>query len=456
MIELIDKEIIYSETYGFVQKTDERLADFMKESGLKEISELRRNTIAYQILEKHNHSKNPAQMQLVFDSLASHDITYVGIIQSASASGMKEFPVPYTLTNCHNSLCAVGGTINEDDHVFGLSAAKKYGGIYVPANLAVIHQFEREMMAACGSMILGSDSHTRYGALGTLGIGEGGPELVKQLLQKTYDIDAPKVVLVYLENKPNPWVGPQDVAIALIKAVFPTGFVKNKILEFAGPGIQYLPMDFRNGVDVMTTETACLSSIWQTDESVKTYFELHGRPEAYRPLHPENYAYYDSMVHIDLSKIEPMIALPFHPSNGYTIRELLENPGDILRSVETESEKIFGKASILKLTDKIHDGRILADQAIIAGCAGGMLDNLCAAADILDHGIVGNDYFSMSVYPASMPINAALTENGVMLRLQKSGVVTKREIFRQITGSVSVILPVIFPTVTDRNRIRGK
>ncbi len=425
MIELIDKEIIYSETYGFVQKTDERLADFMKESGLKEISELRRNTIAYQILEKHNHSKNPAQMQLVFDSLASHDITYVGIIQSASASGMKEFPVPYTLTNCHNSLCAVGGTINEDDHVFGLSAAKKYGGIYVPANLAVIHQFEREMMAACGSMILGSDSHTRYGALGTLGIGEGGPELVKQLLQKTYDIDAPKVVLVYLENKPNPWVGPQDVAIALIKAVFPTGFVKNKILEFAGPGIQYLPMDFRNGVDVMTTETACLSSIWQTDESVKTYFELHGRPEAYRPLHPENYAYYDSMVHIDLSKIEPMIALPFHPSNGYTIRELLENPGDILRSVETESEKIFGKASILKLTDKIHDGRILADQAIIAGCAGGMFDNLCTAADILDHGIVGNDYFSMSVYPASMPINAALTENGVMLRLQKSGVVTK-------------------------------
>lgn len=388
-------------------------------------NEFRQNTIAYQILNKHNTSKNPGKMQLIFDSLVSHDITYVGIIQSARESGMKNFPLPYTMTNCHNSLCAIGGTINEDDHVYGLSAAKKYGGIYVPANFAVMHQFEREMMAFSGGMILGSDSHTRYGALGTLAIGEGGPELVKQLLQNTYDIDAPKVILVYLENEPQPGVGPHDVAIALIKAVFSNEFAKNRILEFVGPGVKTLPMDFRNGIDVMTTETACLSSIWETDEKVQEYYEMHYRPNAYRKLAPQNKAYYDGMVSIDLAKVEPMIALPFHPSNAYPIRELLDNPQDILRSIEDDSEKLLGNSLRLSLLDKIRDGKVYADQGIIAGCAGGMFDNLCAAADILDEGTIGNDFFSMSVYPSSMPVNAALTENGIILRLQKAGVVNK-------------------------------
>jgi aconitate hydratase len=357
--------------------------------------------------------------------MISHDITYVGIIQSARASGLTEFPIPYALTNCHNSLCAVGGTINEDDHAFGLSAAKKYGGIYVPANQAVIHQYAREMMSECGAMILGSDSHTRYGALGTMGIGEGGPELVKQLLSNTYDVDTPEVILIYLENEPKYGVGPHDVALALVKAVFKNGFVKNKVLEFIGPGIQSLPMDFRIGIDVMTTETTCLSSIWETDNTVKEYYSIHGRPDAYKAMHPGDMAYYDGMIRIDLSQIDPMIALPFHPSNAYSIKELLENPEDILRSVEVESAKNFGEKLQLNLQKKIQQGRILVDQGIIAGCAGGMFDNICAAADILDHGSIGNDYFSLSVYPSSMPVNAALTENGVMLRLQKAGVLTK-------------------------------
>ncbi|NMA13285.1 MAG: hydratase, partial [Chloroflexi bacterium] len=416
MIELTKNGIIYEN--GQINESPETLQPDQK-------SEFRQNTIAYQILNNHNTSKIPGKLKLKFDSLVSHDITYVGIIQSARESGMKNFPVPYTMTNCHNSLCAIGGTINEDDHVYGLSAAKKYGGIYVPANFAVMHQFEREMMAFGGGMILGSDSHTRYGALGTLAIGEGGPELVKQLLQNTYDIDAPKVILVYLENEPRPGVGPHDVAIALIKAVFSNEFAKNRILEFVGPGVKTLPIDFRNGIDVMTTETTCLSSIWETDEKVKEYYQLHHRPDAYRKLAPLNKAYYDGMVSIDLAKIEPMIALPFHPSNAYPIRELLENAEEILRSVEDDSEKLLGNSLRLSLLDKIHDGKVYADQGIIAGCAGGMFDNLCAAADILDQGTIGNDFFSMSVYPSSMPVNAALTENGIILQLQKAGVVNK-------------------------------
>ena len=416
MIELTKNGIIYEN--GQINESPETLQPDQK-------SEFRQNTIAYQILNNHNTSKIPGKLKLKFDSLVSHDITYVGIIQSARESGMKNFPVPYTMTNCHNSLCAIGGTINEDDHVYGLSAAKKYGGIYVPANFAVMHQFEREMMAFGGGMILGSDSHTRYGALGTLAIGEGGPELVKQLLQNTYDIDAPKVILVYLENEPRPGVGPHDVAIALIKAVFSNEFAKNRILEFVGPGVKTLPIDFRNGIDVMTTETTCLSSIWETDEKVKEYYQLHHRPDAYRKLAPLNKAYYDGMVSIDLAKIEPMIALPFHPSNAYPIRELLENAEEILRSVEDDSEKLLGNSLRLSLLDKTHDGKVYADQGIIAGCAGGMFDNLCAAADILDQGTIGNDFFSMSVYPSSMPVNAALTENGIILQLQKAGVVNK-------------------------------
>ncbi len=424
MIELFDKGVLYAEGEG-VLTSAEQISRRLEQAPMSDPQELRSNTIAYQIMKAHNISESIGKLQLKFDSLVSHDITYVGIIQSARASGMESFPVPYVLTNCHNSLCAVGGTINEDDHIFGLSAAKKYGGIYVPANLAVIHQYEREMMAGCGIMILGSDSHTRYGALGTMGIGEGGPELVKQLLENTYDIDAPQVVLVYLENALQPGVGPQDVAIALIKAVFKDGFVKNKVLEFVGPGLKNLTMDFRNGIDVMTTETTCLSSIWQTDETVADYLKMHGRSEEYQQLKPNGLAYYDAAIRIDLTEIEPMIALPFHPSNAYTIRELRQNAGDILRSVEVESAKLFSDSMALKLTDKIVNGEILADQAIIAGCAGGMFENICAATDILETGSIGSDFFSFSVYPSSMPVNAALTENGVILRLQKAGVVNK-------------------------------
>jgi aconitate hydratase len=385
----------------------------------------RKRTIAYSILQAHDSSGEPGKRQIKFDSLISHDITYVGIIQTAKASGLSEFPVPYVMTNCHNSLCAVGGTINEDDHVFGLSAARKYGGIYVPANQAVIHQYAREMMSGCGKMILGSDSHTRYGALGTMGVGEGGPEIVKQLLSNTYDVLDPKVVLVYLTGTPVSGVGPHDVAIALCKAVYGNGFVKNKVLEFAGPGVKNLPMDFRIGIDVMTTETACLSSIWVTDGYVEEYFAAHGRPEDYRALTPGEDAYYDSMIEIDLSKVEPMAALPFHPSNAYTLRELIQNAGDILRRTEMDAASQIGSKAVLKLTDKLVDGKIVVDQGIIAGCAGGMYDNIAEAAAILDGRSVGDGYFSLSVYPPSIPVNLELIKSGVQQRLLECGALFK-------------------------------
>ena len=385
----------------------------------------RQKTMAYSIMNGHNSGGDSSVMRLRFDSLISHDITYVGVIQTAKASGLKEFPVPYVMTNCHNSLCAVGGTINEDDHIFGLSAAKKYGGIYVPANQAVIHQYAREMMAGCGKMILGSDSHTRYGALGTMGIGEGGPEIVKQLLENTYDVASPEVVLVYLTGEPRRGVGPHDVAIALCGAVYKNNFVKNKVLEFAGPGVKNLPMDFRIGIDVMTTETACLSSIWKTDDKVRDYLAIHGREEEYAKLAPQEGAYYDSVITIELDKVEPMIALPFHPSEAYTIRELCENPGDILRQVEQRAQEQFGGSVKLDLTSKVKNGRIITDQGVIAGCAGGMYDNIAEAAAILKDGSVGNGYFSLSVYPPSMPVNMELIENGMQQSLMEAGALFK-------------------------------
>ncbi len=382
------------------------------------------DTIAYGILGSHNISNTEGKMQIRFDSMISHDITYVGIIQTARASGLKEFPIPYALTNCHNSLCAVGGTINEDDHVFGLSAAKKYGGIYVPANQAVIHQYAREMMAKCGNMILGSDSHTRYGALGTMAVGEGGPELVKQLLRNTWDINAPQVVMVYLENAPKKGVGPHDVAIALCGKVFKEGLVTNKVLEFVGPGVKNLSMDFRIGIDVMTTETACLSSIWQTDEKVKDFYTVHARPEDYKELKPGQAAYYDMAIKIDLSKIESMIALPFHPSNAFSIHELQSNPS-ILKEVEEAAKAQFGSKVDFRLYDKAKDGQIHVDQGVIAGCAGGMFENICEAASILDGKSTGDGYFSLSVYPSSVPVNLALLRSGVQGKLLEAGAVFK-------------------------------
>ena len=384
-----------------------------------------RKTIAGTILAGHNHSTDKDSLQLRFDSLISHDITYVGIIQTAKGSGLKTFPVPYVMTNCHNSLCAVGGTINEDDHVFGLSAAKKYGGIYVPANVAVIHQYAREMMAGCGRMILGSDSHTRYGALGTMGIGEGGPEIVKQLLSNTYDVKAPEVVLVYLTGAPRQGVGPHDVAIALCGAVYDNGFVKNKVLEFVGPGIKHLPMDYRIGIDVMTTETACLSSIWETDATVEEYFVAHGRAKDFKTLTPQDGAYYNAMISIDLSAVEPMAALPFHPSKAYTIRELQLNAGDIFRQIELDAKKTLSCGVKLSLTDKLIKGKIVVDQGIIAGCAGGMYDNIAEAAAILNGASVGDDYFSLSVYPPSIPVNLELIKSGVQQSLMESGALFK-------------------------------
>ena len=390
-----------------------------------DIFEERKKTIAYGILKSHNLSQDENSLQLKFDSLISHDITYVGIIQTAKGSGLTSFPVPYVMTNCHNSLCAVGGTINEDDHVFGLSAAKKYGGIYVPANVAVIHQYAREMMSGCGRMILGSDSHTRYGAMGTMGIGEGGPEIVKQLLSNTYDVKRPDVVLVYLTGKPGHGVGPHDVAIALCGAVYDNGFVKNKILEFVGPGIKNLPMDFRIGIDVMTTETACLSSVWATDSAVEEYYAAHGRAEDYKALQPQDDAYYDSLIEIDLSTIEPMAALPFHPSKAYSIRELQENAGDILRQVEIDAEKSLSGKAKLCLTDKLVNGKIFVDQGTIAGCSGGMYDNIAEAAAILEGASVGDGYFSLSVYPPSIPVNLELIKNGIQQSLMESGALFK-------------------------------
>ena len=388
------------------------------------VAEAKKNTIAYSILNSHNTSGNDDQLKIKFDALVSHDITYVGIIQTARASGLKKFPIPYAMTNCHNSLCAVGGTINEDDHVFGLSAAKKYGGIYVPANQSVIHSYAREELAGCGKMILGSDSHTRYGALGTMAIGEGGPELVKQLLSNTYDVKTPEVVLVYLKGEPRRGIGPHDVAIALVGATFANGFVKNKVLEFTGPGLKNLPIDFRNGIDVMTTETTCLSSIWETDEVTERHYVAHGRPEEYKKLAPTGTAYYDAMIEIDLSKMESMIALPFHPSNAYTIHEFLENAEEILAKVETEAKEKFGKANY-DLRSKIKDGKVIADQGIIAGCAGGMFDSIDEAASILRDESTGNGYFSLSVYPTSVPVSLELTKIGVTADLLSAGAVIK-------------------------------
>ena len=388
--------------------------------------EARKNTIAYSILQAHNISGDEKKLQIKFDAMLSHDITYVGIIQTARASGLTEFPIPYAMTNCHNSLCAVGGTINEDDHVFGLSAAKKYGGIYVPANQSVIHSFAREEMAKCGAMILGSDSHTRYGALGTMAVGEGGPELVKQLLKNTYDINAPEVVLVYLTGKPKRGIGPHDVALALVGATFASGFVKNRVLEFVGPGLEHLPIDFRNGIDVMTTETTCLSSIWATDETVAAHYAAHGRPEDYRALAPGKVAYYDRMVEIDLSKVESMIALPFHPSRAFTIHYFNEHARELLAEVEAEAKAKFGDKAKLDLVSKVReDGSVMADQGIIAGCAGGMFDSIDEAASILKTGNVGNSYFSLSVYPTSIPVSLELTRIGVSADLLANGAVIK-------------------------------
>ena len=384
----------------------------------------RENTMAWQILQAHNVSGDPERLQVRFDAMVSHDITYVGIIQQAKASGMKEFPLPYALTNCHNSLCAVGGTINEDDHMFGLSAAKKYGGIYVPANQSVIHSYAREELAGCGKMILGSDSHTRYGALGTMAVGEGGPELAKQLLRNTWDVSMPKVVLVYLTGKPKKGVGPHDVAIALVKATFETGFVNNCVLEFCGPGIKDLPIDYRNGIDVMTTETTCLSSIWETDEVTEGFFRTHGRPEDYKPLHPGEVAWYDKYITIELDKVEPMIALPFHPSNAYTIKEFLENAEEILKGVEEDARRRFPKADP-HLTDKIHDGGVWADQGVIAGCAGGLFDNIAEAADILRGKFTGSGAFSFDVYPTSVPVSLELMKLGATADLLESGAIIK-------------------------------
>ena len=387
--------------------------------------EAAKGTIAYGILEAHNTSDNMEKLKIRFDKLTSHDITYVGIIQTARASGLEKFPMPYVLTNCHNSLCAVGGTINEDDHMFGLTCAKKYGGIYVPPHQAVIHQFAREMLACGGAMILGSDSHTRYGALGTMAMGEGGPELVKQLLNQTYDINMPGVIGIYMTGEPIKGVGPQDVALAIIGAVFQSGYVNNKVMEFVGPGVEKLSADFRIGVDVMTTETTCLSSIWKTDDVIKDFYDIHGRVEDYKELNPAKVAYYDGMVKIDLSKIRPMIAMPFHPSNTYTIEDMNKNLMDVLHDCEQKALVSLDGQVDFKLTDKVRDGKLYVEQGIIAGCAGGGFENLCAAADIIKGKSIGADEFTLSVYPASTPIYMELVKNGAAAALMESGAIVK-------------------------------
>ncbi len=414
MIELINKGVYLLDGEKIVNNAEAAADD------------ARENTIAYQILRSHEVDKNKGKkMRIKFDALISHDITYVGIIQTARASGLTKFPLPYGMTNCHNSLCAVGGTINEDDHVFGLSAAKKYGGIFVPTNQAVIHQYAREAMTKCGNMILGSDSHTRYGSLGNMGVGEGGGELVKQLLENTWDINAPEVVLVWLEGTPRKGIGPHDVAISLVKATFENGFVKNKVLEFAGPGVKNLPIDFRNGIEVMTTETTCLTSIWITDEEVHKYYKMHGREQDYKELRPGKVAYYDSMIKIDLSKQESMIALPYHPSNAYTIHELQANPEKIFKEVEEDTKKRFGDKVTVDLKSKIVNGKVMADQGIIAGCAGGTYDNLAAAAAILKDKSTGNGYFTASAYPQSIPVYLAATRSHIAEDLLEAGVAIK-------------------------------
>ena len=412
MIKLIDKGVYFRDGKLVCAKTKDLTA---KKGGM-----------AYKILASHNISNNDTALNLKFDEITSHDITYVGIIQTAKASGLEKFPIPYTLTNCHNSLCAVGGTINEDDHVFGLSAAKKYGGAFVPPHLAVIHQYMREMRAFCGAMILGSDSHTRYGALGTLAVGEGGPELVKQLLDRTYDVDMPEIVAVNLKGRLRKGVGPHDVALVLVKATFKSGFVKNKILEFVGNGIKTLSMDFRNGIDVMTTETTCLSSVWVTDEKTKAYYAEHGRVEAYKEMNPEEGTYYDEGIVIDLSKVEPMIALPFHPSNAYTIREFLSRPYELLKECEEAGQKLLpeGKGTF-KLTDKIRDGKVYVEQGVIAGCAGGMYENIAEASNILGDSEVNNNDFTLDIYPSSQPVYKGLVDTGYISKLIDNGAVIK-------------------------------
>lgn len=397
-----------------------KLGDFVPDK-----EEAAKNTIAWSILKEHNTSGSMEKLKIKFDKLTSHDITFVGIIQTARASGLEKFPVPYVLTNCHNSLCAVGGTINEDDHMFGLSCAKKYGGVYVPPHQAVIHQFAREMLAGGGKMILGSDSHTRYGALGTMAMGEGGPELVKQLLGQTYDINMPGVVGIYLTGRPVPGVGPQDVALAIIGAVFANGYVNNKVMEFVGPGVENLSADFRIGVDVMTTETTCLSSIWQTDSQIKEFYEIHGRSGDYKELKPGAVTYYDGMVKVDIGSIRPMIAMPFHPSNTYTIEELNANLMDILDDVEKRASVSLDGAVDFTLKNKVRNGRLYVDQGIIAGCAGGGFENICDAADILKGKFIGSDEFTLSVYPASTPIYMELAKNGRLADLIQSGAIVK-------------------------------
>ena len=409
MIKLINKGVYYTGGKLVKAKTVDENA--------------KKKTLSYGILTSHSIGEDDKKLKIKFDEITSHDITYVGIIQTAKASGLEEFPIPYTLTNCHNSLCAVGGTINEDDHVFGLSAAKKYGGTFVPPHLAVIHQYMREMRAFGGAMILGSDSHTRYGALGTMAIGEGGPELVKQLLSKTYDIDMPEIVAVYLKGRLKKGVGPHDVALALVKATFKSGFVKNKVLEFIGRGINTLSMDYRNGIDVMTTETTCLSSVWETDQKTEKYLELHGRKNAYKQMKVEDGAYYDKAVIIDLSKIEPMIALPFHPSNAYTIKDFLSRPEELLKQVEEAGNKLVGGG--FKITNKIKDGKVYVEQGIIAGCAGGMYENICEATEILNGSLIDNCDFTLDVYPSSQPVYKGLVDNGYAGRLMQNGAVLK-------------------------------
>ncbi len=426
MITLHDGGVYLVNGTSLIEENSQAAAAIQAETGLSVTREQAAgNTIAYGILADHNTSGNMEKLKIKFDKLTSHDITFVGIIQTARASGLEKFPVPYVLTNCHNSLCAVGGTINEDDHMFGLSCAKKYGGVYVPPHQAVIHQYAREMLAGGGKMILGSDSHTRYGALGTMAMGEGGPELVKQLLNKTYDINMPGVVGVYLTGKPRKGVGPQDVALAIIGAVFANGYVNNKVMEFVGPGVSGLSADFRIGVDVMTTETTCLSSIWRTDDTIREFYEIHGRTEDYKELNPGQVAYYDGMIEVDLDQIKPMIAMPFHPSNTYTIEELNQNLMDILDDCEKKAQVSLDGAVEFSLKDKVRNGRLYVDQGIIAGCAGGGFENICDAADILKGASIGADEFTLSVYPASMPIYMELVKNGAAASLMATGAVLK-------------------------------
>ena len=418
MIKLVDSGVYLEKGKKIISESDGARKGLGKEEATK-------NTMTYQILKDHNVTDDMENLQIKFDKLTSHDITFVGIIQTARASGLLQFPLPYVLTNCHNSLCAVGGTINEDDHVFGLTCAKRYGGVYVPPHQAVIHQYAREMLAVAGEMILGSDSHTRYGPLGTLAMGEGGPELVKQLLKRTYDIKRPEVIGIYLEGVPSYGVGPQDVALAIIGATFANGFVNNKVMEFVGPGIRNLSADFRIGIDVMTTETTCLSSIWETDEEIREFYHIHGRQEDYRKLQPGAVAYYEGMVKVDLSKIKPMIAMPFHPSNVYTIEELNGNLGDILREVEKKAQVSLGNEVEISLTDKIINDKLVVEQGIIAGCAGGGFENICVASDILKGKSIGAGEFNLSIYPGSTPIYSKLVRNGVVADLMDAGAVMK-------------------------------